>query len=137
MKLLKADADMFYRLMWSLQHFVNTKLRIIPEANSVPEYAKYKMEDKLKVRKVLFADKKLIEEFVRTNPDGLSSDDLAIISGRFCIERFLKKYAVFILDEKVFGVLGIYESFSVTPALSRLRERERKIFPLPLAGEGE
>jgi len=118
-KLSKADADMFYRLMWSLQHFVNTKLRIVPEANSVSEYAKYKMEDKLKVRKALLADKKLIEEFVRANPEGFSSDDLTIISGwrnfvsgRFYIERFLKKYAVFIQCEEVYGVLGIYESFS-------------------------
>lgn len=119
MKLSKTDADTFYRLMWALQHFVNIKLRVVPEVNSASEYAKCKMEDKLKVRKALLADIDLIEEFVRTNHQGLSSDDLAIVSdwrhfvsGRFYIERFLKKYAIFILGEEVYGVSGIYESFS-------------------------
>lgn len=127
MKLCKTDADTFYRLMWALQHFVNTKLSIVPEANSVSEYAKYKMEDKLKVRKALLADKKLIEEFVRANPQGFSSNDLAIVSGwwhfvsgRFYIERFLKKYAIFILGDEVYGVSGISESFSDIIHPSRL-----------------
>jgi hypothetical protein len=127
MKLSKTDADTFYRLMWALQHFVNSKLRIVPEANSVSEYAKYKMEDKLKVRKALLADKKLIEEFVRTNPQEFSNDELAIVSswrhfvsGRFYIERFLKKYAIFILGDEVYGVSGISESFSEIIHPSRL-----------------
>ncbi|TAE83538.1 MAG: hypothetical protein EAZ74_00635 [Alphaproteobacteria bacterium] len=119
MKLSKTDADTFYRLMWALQHFVNTKLRIVPEANSVLEYAQCTMEDKLKVREALLEDKKLIEEFVRAVPQGFSDDELAIISGwrhcvsgRFYIERFLKKYAIFILGNDVYGVSGISESFS-------------------------
>ncbi|TAE33629.1 MAG: hypothetical protein EAY65_04480 [Alphaproteobacteria bacterium] len=105
--------------MWALQHFVNTKLRIVPEAHSVLEYAQCPMDDKLKVREALLADKKLIEEFVRVHPQEFSNDELAIVSGwrhfvsdRFYIERLLKKYAIFILGDEVYGVSGITESFS-------------------------
>jgi hypothetical protein len=52
------------------------------------------------------------------NPKNLSAENLAIISGwkksirgDFFIERFLKKYAVFIQEEKVYAVLGLHQSF--------------------------
>lgn len=74
------------------------------------------MEEKYKVRNALFADKTLIDSFVSENPQGLSKDHLAIVSkwkyavlGNFHIERFLKRYAILIQDDKVYGVLGLHQ----------------------------
>jgi hypothetical protein len=55
---------------------------------------------------------------VEVNPQKLSAAHLAIVEswkqfirGDFFIERYLKKYAVFIQDQKVYGVLALNDSF--------------------------
>ena len=66
----------------------------------------------------LYADKPLIDAFVQENPQNFAKDRLAIVSnwknyiqGDFHIERFLKRYAVLIKDDNVYGVLGLYQGF--------------------------
>jgi len=116
MILSEQDADLYFDLMWSLQLFVNRKLELLPEVTTKADYQRLPQEDKLEVREALYAEPELIDEYVQENPDRLSAEKLAIVRkwkdfvlGKFYIERFLKKYAVFIGEEKVYGVVGLHE----------------------------
>ncbi len=116
MKLSKQDADLYFELMWSLQFFVNQKLGLLPGITAVSAYRKLPQEEKIKVRDALYAKPELIDEYVKENPDRFPAENLAIVSqwrnfvrGKFYIERYLKKYAVFIGEDTVYGVLGLHD----------------------------
>ena len=118
MKLSREDTDLFFKLMWGLQFYVNRQRQILPNIKSAEEYAELPMSDKVEVRDALWACPDLIDAYVQKNADGLSVDDLELVrtwkrfvSGSFQIFRFLKKYAVFVSEKsRVFGVLGLYDS---------------------------
>ncbi len=128
MKLSEKDAIHYFKLMSSLQFYVNRKLGIIDDIATSEEYSEsLDVEEKLEVRDALFADIKLIDSFVKANPDNLAAKDLTIVSkwkkyvgGEFYIERFLKKYAVFIRDDDVYGVSGLHQGFDELIPKSRL-----------------
>lgn len=116
MRLPVQEAKLYFDLMWSLQYFVGQKLQMVPGIQSVEQYEKCPLKKKQKVRKALFSDKAFIEAFVEENPQKLSEEKLGIIltwqhavQGQFVIERFLKKYAIFIQDSTVYGVMGLYD----------------------------
>jgi len=118
MKLTTQDADLFFKLMWSLQHFVNLKLGIIPDVATVDEYKKLPSSEKLSVRDALYENIALVDEYLKANPEELSTSELEIIAswkkfkqGDYFIERTLKKHAIFIGGEKVYGVLALYDAF--------------------------
>lgn len=118
MKLSEQDAKLFFDLMWALQFFVNQKLKILTHVKSLDDYAECSTEKKFEVRKALYADTKLIASFVQENPQNFSEEKLSIVSnwknfieGDFHIERFLKRYAVFIKGADVYGVMGLYQGF--------------------------
>ncbi len=117
MKLSTQDAGLFFKLMWSLQTYVNLKLEIIPDIGTVDEYQKLPSSEKLSVREALYDNINLVDAYLEENPQKLSQEELEIIKswkkfqrGDFFIERLLKKYAIFIGDEKVYGVLALYET---------------------------
>ncbi len=127
MKLSEQDAKLFIELMWALQYFVNQKLKILTRVKSLDDYAGCSTEEKIKVRKALYADTKLIDSFIRENPQNLSKENLSIVSnwknfigGDFHIERFLKRYTVFIKGSDVYGVLGLNQEFEELIHRSRL-----------------
>jgi hypothetical protein len=119
MNLSREDADLFFKLMWALQHDVNTQLKIVPNVTSADAYKRLDSREKVKVREALYADPKLLEQFVSANPARLPPDELHIVqswrrfvAGEFYIFRFLKRYTVFISAGKtaqVYGVLGLYD----------------------------
>ena len=120
MKLSEKDADLFYELMEPLQLFVNAELKIYPELTTRDEYEQCEAEQKIKVRNALYSNPKLLDRFIRLNPQNFSDEELAIVAkwkdpvqGNFFIERFLKKHAVFIDENRsdVYGVLGLYDGF--------------------------
>ncbi len=118
MKLSKPDAGLFFQLMWSLQFYINGKFNINPDVSSVEDYINLAHEEKLIVRAKLFENPQLINEYMALNPDGFDKAKLSIIEGwkgfvkgKFNIERYLKSYAIFIGDDKVYAVLALYESF--------------------------
>lgn len=118
MQLLPEDAALFFKLMPALQVFANQRLQIIKHLDNVGQYQKISNEQRVKLRNALYQKTGLIDEFVQENPFGFSSDELAIISGwknfvagNFMIERILKKYAIFIGNNKVYGVLALTEPF--------------------------
>ncbi len=118
MKLSGEDADLFFRLMWGLQFYVNQQRQILSEVNSVEDYASLSMEGKAEVRDALWANLDLIGAYVKNNPDGLTAEERGIVqkwernvSGNFQVYRLLKKHTIFIAEEEqVYGVLGLYDS---------------------------
>ncbi|WP_017297136.1 hypothetical protein [Nodosilinea nodulosa] len=119
MKLSEADAALFFELMWSLQIYVNQRLKLVPHIEEPAVFETRPTEEKMAVRDALYQHPELIDCFVEENPSGFRTDQLKIIAswknfidGTFYIERFLKKYAVFISDKDVvYGVLGLWDSF--------------------------
>jgi len=118
MKLTKQDVELFFKLMWSLQNYVNTKLAIISDIRTVDEYGQLSPSEKLDVRDALYDHIELIDSYVEENPHGLSPEELDIVKGwknfqrgDYFIERFLKNYAIFIGKGKVYAVSALYESF--------------------------
>ena len=119
MKLSEQEAKQFFDLMWALQCFANQKLKIIPDIKNVDEYAECGSENKVQVRNALYENKKFIDLFVKENPQNFSEEELSIIRqwknfivGEFHIERILKKYAVFIREDQVYAVMGLYQGFN-------------------------
>ncbi len=121
MKLSPNDVDLFYKLMWPLQFYVNRKLDIFPNVDSIDEYADdLAYEDKLPVRNALYEHVEYIDSFVDENPAELTQDELAIVkswknfvAGDFYIERFLKAGAILINSTdppKVYLVWGLINS---------------------------
>ena len=120
MKVTDEDADLFFRLMWALQFYVNQQLQILPDVDSLEAYEAIPMEEKLEVRNALYENPNLLNDFVTKNPAGLSADELAIIEswrqpvrGDFYIERFLKKGSIFVggtTSSQVYLVLGLHDT---------------------------
>lgn len=118
MTLQKQDAALFFELMWKLQFYINKKLDILPKVKSLKKYVSLAYPEKVDVRDALWANLKLIEDYVNSNPDNLGADELAIVADwkhcivdNFLVFRFLKKYAVFIStkNSQFYGVLGLHD----------------------------
>ena len=112
------DTELFFNLMWSLQNFVNLKLGIVPNIYSIDDYILLPSSQKFSVRDALYDNLELIDAYLEENPQNLSSEKLEIIRGwkefvrdDYFIERTLKKYAIFIGENKVYGVIALYETF--------------------------
>lgn len=127
MKVSDKDAKLFFDLMWGLQYFVNQKYEIHPDIKSLEEYIECSTEAKIEVRTALYSNITIIDSYVKENPLELSTDELEIIStwkhfvqGNFHIERFLKRCAIFIENDEVYGVLGLHQSFDEIIHRSRL-----------------
>ena len=118
MKLTTQDTEIFFRLMWSLQSYVNQKLGILPQITTVDDYQLLTSREKIPVRDALYDNIELIDAYLQENPQQFLTEELDIIKSwkqfirsEFFIERFLKKHTIFIGNENVYGVLALYESF--------------------------
>ena len=116
MILSREDTDLFFRLMWGLQFYVNQQLHLVPDVQSREAYSHLASKDKITVRDALWKNPDLIAAYCEQNPDGLSPEESAIvrkwkgfIAGKFYVFRYLKDYAVFLGGSKVYGVLGLYD----------------------------
>jgi hypothetical protein len=65
---------------------------------------------------MIFGGPEIIDAFVRENPAGLATEALAIVEGwkrvvvgDFFIERHLARHTIFIKDDDVYAVVGLYE----------------------------
>lgn len=113
--LSRENAELFFKLMWRLHFYVNHQCMILPNVQSIEDYATQPETNKIKVREVLWTRLDLIDTYIQGNPDGLPAEELAIIAGwkrvivgSFQIFRHLKKYTVFIGEQsQVYGVLGL------------------------------
>lgn len=117
MNLSQEDADLFFKLMWDLQFYVNQQRQILTNVKSIEEYVPLSMSDKVDVADALWENPDLIDTYVEMNPIGLPVEELDIVhkwrrfvSGTFQIFRFLKKHTIFIGEKsQVYGVLGLYD----------------------------
>ncbi len=117
MTLPPTDGKLFFELMWKLQYYVNQQRGLHKDISSLEEYASLPAEKKLKARDELWKDTKLIEAYVRENPDAIPAAELQIIlkwkdfiKGSFFILRHLKKGSIFIgNDNQVYAVQGIQD----------------------------
>ncbi|MFO7680721.1 MAG: hypothetical protein R6X34_11770 [Chloroflexota bacterium] len=111
------EAELFFKLMGFLQFYVKEQLDMLPKIKSSEAYASAPGMERMKVRNAVWENPGLISDYVHKNPDNLPAEQLAIVAGwqnflkgKFYIERFLKKYAVFIGEnDRVYGVLGLYD----------------------------
>jgi hypothetical protein len=117
MKLSEQDTRLYYQLMWALQFYVNQGLKI-HDIKHIEDYARTSIEQKAMVRDAIYENVGLIDSFIQDNPQNFTEENLAIIlgwkkfiKGSFFIERLLNKYAIFILEDKVYGVFGLTQSF--------------------------
>lgn len=117
MRLPKEDVDLFFKLMWRLQFYVNQQLQLQPDIQTVEEYIALRSNDKIRVRDALWENPQLIEAYVDADPDHLSGAERDVVSGwrnfvagTFHVYRFLKAHTVFIGKGQVYGVLGLYDS---------------------------
>ncbi len=117
MKLATHDAELFFKLMWRLQLYVNQKQQILPGVDSVEDYDALTQTEKVQVRKVLWENPKIIDDYAAENPHNLPDDELDIVrkwdrfvTGTFQIFRYLKKHAIFVGDGQVYGVLALRDS---------------------------
>ena len=119
MKLSKQDAELFFDLSWSLHLFVNRRKKISTNIKTVSQYKEAPLQVKDEVRNALFGNTGLIDDYIDRNPDDLPPEHLEIVRkwkrgvpGKFFIERYLKKHAVFLSEENgVFGVVALFEEF--------------------------
>ena len=110
------DADLFFELMWDLQFYVKEQLEMMPSIKTREAYADADGMERMEVRNAVWDNPQLIADYVSANPNNLDSESLAVVAewqnfliGQFYIERILKKHAVFIQEDAVYGVVGLYD----------------------------
>jgi hypothetical protein len=108
------ESDLFFRTNLSLHLYVNRELGLYPNANSLDDLLTLKLDDKMAIRNALYDHPELIDRLVKENPFGLDGEELELaaswknfIRDKFIIERQLKKHAIFIRNDEVYGVLGL------------------------------
>ncbi|WP_420645747.1 hypothetical protein [Candidatus Leptofilum sp.] len=118
MKISEKDANLFFDLMFPLQLYVNQAKRILSNVASLDDYKARDLQEQAAVRDALWAEPTLITQYVSENPDSLSPEHLEIVDswrqrvqGRFVMERLLKKHAIFIDGDQVYGVQALHNSF--------------------------
>jgi hypothetical protein len=138
MNLSSEDTKLYFKLMWSLQYYVNQQRGLLKEITTLEEYADLPSEKKLKVRNALWDNPKLIDAYLQENPEKLSNDELEIvrkwkgfIKSSFFILRHLKKYSIFIGNsDQVYAVVGLLSPLEdVIPAYALPRMVEAILLP--------
>ncbi len=118
MKLFQQDADLYFKLMKPLLVFVNKKMELVPDVQTVKDFDKTDFDNRVIIRESLYEEIHLIDEFIDENPEDLPMNELAIaakwknfIRGDFFVERHLKKHSILIgEDDKVYAVRGLLSS---------------------------
>jgi hypothetical protein len=118
MHLSPEQVQRFYRIWFPLLTYVNEQRNLVPTfadslaANSVDP------GEAVPLRNAMWEDDSLRAGFIADNPADLPPEDLALVEswehrvqGNFFIERYFKKYAVFLGEgDTGYGVLGLTDS---------------------------
>ena len=119
-KLPIEDAKLFHKLMDSLLYYTNKKVNAIKNVNSKEEFFQNDIEKTVPLRKKIFANPQIIDDFVKENPENFNENELSTIlswkmqkSGEFFLAKHTRDFSLFYSseDKKVYGVLGISDSF--------------------------
>lgn len=117
----KKDIDLFYKLYSRLLCFVNQQAKVFPSKLLSPtDFVTLPLEERVKVRDVLYSQKEYIDQFLKTqSAEELNSEERAIISswnhfemGKFFIYKHFKNHSIFLSNSgkgKAFAVSGIFD----------------------------
>lgn len=120
-KLSSSEARLFHKLMDSLMFYANRQLNIIKNGSTKEVFFKNNIEKTIPLRQKIFSDAFIIDSFVGENPEKFNPEELDIVSSwktskerEFFLTKHEKEYSLFLdpKEQKVYGVLGITDSFS-------------------------
>lgn len=119
MKLKPDEAALFFRLFFPLLDYVNEKYKVEPDFEKISASEKIDLWKAFNLAQFLWERPQLLDEYLQMFD--FSDEDGRIIlgwkrrlSGKFIIERHLKKGSVFILanDNSVYMVNGIFSDWN-------------------------
>ena len=119
MRLEQSDAALFYQLWFPLLDFVNRKYHVCPEAETIDQRQGVDARDAKKIADYLWSHIEVIEEYLAAAK--LQNEYAQIVagwkqckSGRYILERHLKKGSVFISaeDGAVYMVKGLFSTWA-------------------------
>lgn len=119
MKISIEDVELYYQLMSHLMRFSHNLDELFPDREfSEDLHEDLSPQEVFQLRAVIYDDPQLIRAYVAKNPDQLNNTSLAIIDswrfavrGDFFIERYLKDYAIFLHESKVYAVRALFDGF--------------------------
>jgi hypothetical protein len=113
------ESALFFKLWFSLLAYANRHLQVVPGIVEPKDIIGKPHEQPAKIRDALVEHPDLLEGFIAENPQSLSPEDLAIVSGwrhwvpgEFFVVRFLKLYTVFLSSKEpghLYGVTSLYD----------------------------
>lgn len=126
MQLSPSQVNRFYGIWFAMLRFVNKERKLIKD--SLLSGVGVEPNDAIIVRDVLWSDNRVLDAFIKANPENLSPDDLEIarswrwrVEDTFFVTKHLKKYSVFISSEhsgsddcKIYGVYGLNSALEDT-----------------------
>ena len=119
MKLEQSDAEHFYQLWFPLLDFVNRKYHVCPETETIDRRQGVDARNAKKIADYLWSHIEVIEEYLAAAE--LPNEYAQIVtgwkqrkSGRYILERHLKKGSVFISveDGTVYMVKGLFSTWA-------------------------
>ncbi|MCA0315040.1 MAG: hypothetical protein LCH63_14570 [Candidatus Melainabacteria bacterium] len=137
MKLTDSQVQRFYGIWFPLLRFVNKKRNVIAQAKLLKDSVD--PADVALVREVLWSDSRLLDDFIKSNPESLSAEDLSVVdswrfrvSGEYFVLKHLKKHSIFISSRSsdadddepiVYAVVGIHSPLAelIDPLPSLIR----------------
>ncbi len=119
MQLAPEEASEFLRLHGGAILYAALRAGDVPAGTTMAQFYALKMEDKLRSRNRLYEDPQLLRDYLREMkppPDAEVSRTVEgfanFVRDRFYIVKLYKKYAVFMADDALYGVLGITQPVS-------------------------
>lgn len=116
----RPDGELFFRLYGTLMHWVNDRLRIVPDDFTPETFPRIAPESRVAIRKAFLGRPDLLDTFVNENPCHLTAEELDIVnswrhgvSGRFFVYRYMSRYTVFLNDKDpptAYAVLGLSQT---------------------------
>lgn len=119
-KLSEEDAKLFHKLMDALLFYANKKLDVIKNISSKEEFFKRDLKETIPLRKKVYKNPEVFDDFISENPENFSQEELDILSswkkhksGEFTLAKYTKDYALFFdgKEKRAYGVLGLVDSF--------------------------
>ncbi|MFH1072059.1 MAG: hypothetical protein V1743_01365 [Nanoarchaeota archaeon] len=121
-RLSPPDAKLFHKLMDALLFYANSTVQVMKNCPTKEAFFKHDIEKTVPLREKMFSkDSQIMESFIKENPEHFNSEELNIISswkvskeGKFFLVKHTKEHALLLSskEQKVYGVLGITDSFS-------------------------
>lgn len=115
----RRDADLFYKLYLSLLDFTNCKYNVEPKIKKIYKQSYIDPKLLISINDYLFNNKNIIDEYVSSNPNDFSSEELEIIEGfksaiksdNFIVVGFEREYTQILSEDgKMYMVKGIREN---------------------------